>query len=69
MNTMFTVEESNLICIFAGESRNEVIGDIEKALPYLDDSYMEELSNRVIGKLRNMTDEAFEEIDLSLVKE
>ncbi len=69
MNTMFTVEESNLICIFAGESRNEVIGDIEKALPYLDDSDMEELSNRVIGKLRNMTDEAFEEIDLSLVKE
>ena len=69
MNTMFTVEESNMICIFMGESRNEVIGDIEKALPYLDDSDMEELSNRVIGKLRNMTDEAFEEIDLSLVKE
>ena len=26
MDTMFTVEESNLICIFAGESRNEAIG-------------------------------------------
>ena len=25
MDTMFTVEESNLICIFAGEGRNEVI--------------------------------------------
>ncbi len=69
MNIMFTVEESNLICIFAGESRNEIIEDIERTLPYLDDSDMEELSNRVIGKLRNMTDEAFEEIDLSLVKE
>lgn len=64
MNTMFTVEESNLICIFTGGSRNEVIGDIEKALPYLDDSDMKELSNRVIGKLRNMTDEEFEQLEL-----
>ena len=36
MDTMFTVEGSNLICIFAGESRNEAIEDIERALPYLD---------------------------------
>lgn len=35
MDTVFTVEESNLICIFAGEVRNEVIRDIERALPYL----------------------------------
>ena len=38
MNHNFTVEEVNLICIFAGESRSEVIEDIERALPYLDDS-------------------------------
>ena len=56
MDTMFTVEESNLICIFAGESRREVIKDIERALPYLEDTDMLELSNRVIGKLRDMTD-------------
>lgn len=64
MNTMFTVEESNLICIFAGESRNEVIKDIERALPYLNDADMEELSNRITGKLRNMTDEEFEQLEL-----
>jgi len=64
MNTMFTVEESNLICIFAGESRSEVIEDIEKALPYLDDTDMEELSNRIVGKLRNMTDGEFEQLEL-----
>lgn len=64
MNTKFTVEESNLICIFAGEGRNEVIEDIERALPYLDDADMTELSHRVIGKLRNMADTEFEQLAL-----
>lgn len=63
MNIMFTVEESNLICIFAGERRNEVIEDIERTLPYLDDPDMEELSNRITGKLRNMTDGEFEQLE------
>jgi len=64
MNYNFTVEEVNLICIFAGESRSEVIEDIERALQYLDDPDMEELSHRIIGKLRNMTDEEFEQLEL-----
>lgn len=45
----FTVEEVNLVCIFAGESRSKVI--IERALQYLDDLDMEESSNRMIRKL------------------
>ena len=65
MDTMFTVEESNLICIFAGESRNEAIEDIERALPYLEDTDMAELSGRVIGKLRDMTDEEFAQLELT----
>ena len=65
MHTMFTVEESNLICIFAGESRNEAIGDIERALPYLEDTDMAVLSGRVIGKLRDMTDEEFGQLELT----
>ena len=65
MNHNFTVEESNLICIFAGESRNEAIEDIERALPYLEDTDMAELSGRVIGKLRDMTDEEFEQLELT----
>ncbi len=64
MNHNFTVEEVNLICIYAGESRSEVIEDIERALPYLDDTNMEELSNRIIGKLRNMTDKEFGRLEL-----
>ena len=64
MEHNFTVEEINLICVFAGESRSEVIEDIERALPYLDDSDMAELSNRIIEKLRNMTDDEFEQLEL-----
>lgn len=59
MNTQFTVEESNLICVFAGESRKEVIEDINGALHYLDDEDMKELSHRVLDKLQNITDEEF----------
>lgn len=65
MDTRFTVEESNLICIFAGESRSEVIKDIERALLYIEDTDMEELSYRVIGKLRNMTDKEFKQLELT----
>lgn len=64
MEHNFTVEEVNLICIYAGESRSEVIEDIERALPYLDNPDMAELSNRIIEKLRNMTDEEFERLEL-----
>ena len=65
MNHNFTVEEVNLICIYAGESRSQVIEDIERALQYLEDPDMEELSNRVIRKLRNMTNEEFEQLELT----
>ena len=65
MDTIFNVEESNLICIFAGEGRNEVIKDIERALPYIEDTDMAELSGRVIGKLRGMTDEEFAQLELT----
>lgn len=64
MNHNFTVEEVNLICIFAGESRSQVIEDMQRVLPYLDDSDMEELSYRTIGKLQNITDEEFEQLEL-----
>lgn len=64
MNHNFTVEEINLICIFASENRSEVIEDLGKALPYLDDPDIEELSHRTIGKLQNMTEEEFEQLEM-----
>lgn len=35
MNMLFTVEESSLIYIFAGEGGKEIIKDIERTLLYL----------------------------------
>lgn len=64
MERNFTVEEVNLICIYAGEGRNKVIEGIKRALPYLDEPDMEELSHRTIEKLQNMTDEEFEQLAL-----
>ena len=60
----FTVEEINLMCVFEANGRTELIEDIGRVLPHLDDKDMEELANRVIGKLQNMTDEEFAEVVL-----
>lgn len=38
---------------------------MQRALPYLDDADMEELSYRTIGKLQNITDEEFEQLELT----
>ena len=60
----FTVEEINLMCVFDAKGRTELIEDSDRVLPHLDDKDMEELANRVIGKLQNMTDEEFAEVVL-----
>ena len=60
----FTVEEINLMCVFEAKGRTELIEDIGRILPHLDDRDMEELANRVIVKLQNMTDEEFAEVVL-----
>ena len=58
----FTVEEINLMCVLEANGRTELIEDIGRVLSHLDDRDMEELANRVIGKLQNMTDEEFAEV-------
>ena len=64
----FTVEEINLMCVFDAKGRTELIEDIGRVLPHLDDKDMEELANRVIGKLQNMTDEEFAEVVLEVAE-
>lgn len=55
----FTVEEINLMCVFEKEGRTELITSIKKAMPYIKDSDMMELSVRVLEKLEAMADEEF----------
>lgn len=56
MNNPFTVEETNLICIFRSDSRAKVIEEIHKAMKQIDDDELVELSVRVAGKLENISD-------------
>ena len=60
MNNPFTVEETNLICIFQSDSRTKVIEDIiHKAMKHIDDDELVELSVRVAGKLESISDEEY----------
>ena len=68
MNNPFTVEETNLICIFQSDSRAKVIEDIHKAMKHIEDDELVELSVRVAGKLENMSDEMFAGIDLEFAE-
>lgn len=64
MNTIFTVEESNLISIFASKKRTKVMRDISNAIPHLDDEEMIDLSLRVVDKLKAMSDEEFAKLEI-----
>ena len=46
MNNLFTVEETNLICIFQSDSRAKVIEGIHKSMKHIDDDDLLELSVR-----------------------
>lgn len=65
---IFTVEESNLISIFARESRTQVIQDISNAIPHLDDEEMIDLSLQVVDKLKAMSDEEFAKIEIEVAE-
>ena len=64
MNTVFSVEESNLISIFASKNRTKVMRDISNAIPHLDDEEMIDLSLRVVDKLKAMSDEEFARLEI-----
>lgn len=64
MNTIFTVEESNLISIFASKNRTKVMRDISNAIPHLDDVEMIDLSLWVVDKLKAMSDEEFAKLEI-----
>lgn len=37
MNSRFTVEEENIICIYYEDNRNSMIENIREAVPYMDE--------------------------------
>lgn len=68
MKNLFTVEESNLICIFQSDSRTKVMEDINRALKHIDDTDMIELCEKVLEKLGKINDEEFAKVELEIVE-
>ena len=66
MNNLFTVEETNLICIFQSDIRTKVIEDIHKAMKHIDDDELVELSLLVAGRLESISDEEYARLVLEV---
>ena len=57
----FTVEETNLICIYLGTGRQELIRNIRFALPFMDGD-MQKLALHTIRKVRGLTEVEFNKL-------
>lgn len=68
MNIRFTVEEENIIAIYAEDSREKTIQNILAAIPYMD-SDIQPLAENTIRKLQSMTDSEFSETEFILTDE
>ena len=68
MNIRFTIEEENIIAIYAEDSRERTIDNINSAMPYMDED-MRQLAAAAVNKLKAMTDSEFSEREFILTDE
>lgn len=68
MNIRFTIEEENIIAIYAEDSRERTIDNINSAMPYMDED-MSQLAAAAVNKLQAMTDSEFSEREFILTDE
>ena len=68
MNIRFTIEEENIIAIYAEDSRETTLENILAARPYLDED-MRQLAAAAVKKLQAMTDSEFSEREFILTDE
>ena len=68
MNIKFTVEEENLIAIYAEDSREQTINNILAAIPFMD-SDIRPLADNTIRKLQRLGDSEFSELEFTLTDE
>ena len=57
----FTVEETNLLSIYADNSKRALLENINAALPYMD-ADMRELAGRTMRKVDALTEEEYAEL-------
>lgn len=69
MMSKFTVEETNLICIYNTGSREGLISELSKMQTHLqkDETELLGLTYSVIDKINAMKDDEFEDIIVELV--
>ena len=67
MNTRFTIEEENIVAIYAEDSRETTLENILAAMPYMDED-MRQLA-AAVNKLQAMTDSEFSEREFILTDE
>lgn len=62
----FTFEEQNLLCIYLAESRQGVIDNLKEMQQHLEQDEQEllQLTEGAIQKLQDMSDEAFDALEL-----
>ena len=65
MNTRFTIEEENIVAIYAEDSRETTLENILAAMPYMDED-MRQLAAAAVNKLQAMTDSEFSEREFIL---
>ena len=58
MNIRFTIEEENIVAIYAEDSRETTLENILAAMPYMDED-MRQLAAAAVNKLQAMTDSEF----------
>lgn len=65
----FTVEETNLMCIYGIQTRQGLIDDLTEMQTHLqgDETELKELANSVIAKLQAMSDKDFTAIADELI--
>ena len=68
MNIRFTIEEENIVAIYAEDSRERTIDNINSAMPYMDKD-MRQLAAAAVNKLQAMTDSEFSEREFILTDE
>ena len=60
MNIRFTIEEENIVAIYAEDSRKTTLENILAAMPYMDFG-LRQLAAATVNKLQAMTDSEFSE--------
>ena len=60
----FTVEETNLMCIFDTSRRDTLIAELTAAVPEFDEPELGEIAENVIVKLEKMSDAEFSALEL-----